>query len=42
MTTQQFDVVILGSGPGGYVCAIRAAQLGAIKRHLENPIGLVL
>ena len=28
MTTQQFDVVILGSGPGGYVCAIRAAQLG--------------
>ena len=23
-----FDVVIIGSGPGGYVCAIRAAQLG--------------
>ncbi len=23
-----FDVIILGAGPGGYVCAIRAAQLG--------------
>ena len=23
-----FDIVIIGSGPGGYVCAIRAAQLG--------------
>jgi dihydrolipoamide dehydrogenase len=26
--TQQFDVVVLGAGPGGYVAAIRAAQLG--------------
>lgn len=25
---QEFDVVIIGSGPGGYVCAIKAAQLG--------------
>ena len=24
----QYDVVIIGSGPGGYVCAIRCAQLG--------------
>ena len=24
----QFDLIIIGSGPGGYVCAIRAAQLG--------------
>ena len=23
-----YDVVIIGSGPGGYVCAIKAAQLG--------------
>jgi len=23
-----FDAIIIGSGPGGYVCAIRAAQLG--------------
>ena len=26
--TQNFDVAIIGGGPGGYVCAIRAAQLG--------------
>lgn len=25
---QNFDVVVIGAGPGGYVCAIRAAQLG--------------
>src|SRR6266540_1935031 len=23
-----FDLVVIGTGPGGYVCAIRAAQLG--------------
>ncbi len=28
MTEQNFDVVIIGGGPGGYVAAIRAAQLG--------------
>lgn len=26
--TQAYDVIIIGGGPGGYVCAIRAAQLG--------------
>jgi dihydrolipoamide dehydrogenase len=26
--TTTFDAVIIGTGPGGYVCAIRAAQLG--------------
>ncbi len=26
---QQFDVVVIGAGVGGYVAAIRAAQLGA-------------
>jgi dihydrolipoamide dehydrogenase len=25
---ENFDVIVIGSGPGGYVCAIRAAQLG--------------
>ncbi len=25
---ERFDLVIIGAGPGGYVCAIRAAQLG--------------
>ena len=24
----QYDVVVIGAGPGGYVAAIRAAQLG--------------
>ena len=28
MTTQQFDVIVIGGGPGGYIAAIRAAQLG--------------
>lgn len=28
MAEQAFDVVVLGGGPGGYVAAIRAAQLG--------------
>src|SRR5690606_25506545 len=28
MAVQEFDVVIIGSGPGGYVSAIRCAQLG--------------
>src|SRR5690348_13315074 len=27
-TQQQADVVVLGAGPAGYVCAIRLAQLG--------------
>ena len=26
--TNNFDIAVIGSGPGGYVCAIRAAQLG--------------
>jgi dihydrolipoamide dehydrogenase len=25
---EEFDVIVIGAGPGGYVCAIRAAQLG--------------
>ncbi len=28
MAEQQFDLVVVGGGPGGYVAAIRAAQLG--------------
>ena len=32
----QFDVVIIGSGPGGYVCAIRAAQLGLKTAVVEK------
>ena len=28
MTTEKYDLVIIGTGPGGYVAAVRAAQLG--------------
>ena len=28
-----FDVVVIGAGPGGYVAAIRASQLGLEHRH---------
>ncbi|TQF77270.1 dihydrolipoyl dehydrogenase [Elioraea sp. Yellowstone] len=28
MADRSFDVIVIGAGPGGYVCAIRAAQLG--------------
>jgi dihydrolipoamide dehydrogenase len=28
MADYQYDVLVIGAGPGGYVAAIRAAQLG--------------
>ncbi len=28
MGAQQFDMIVIGAGPGGYVAAIRGAQLG--------------
>tara|TARA_B100000767_G_scaffold104033_1_gene99804 strand:- start:111 stop:1505 length:1395 start_codon:yes stop_codon:yes gene_type:complete len=31
-----FDVVVIGSGPGGYVCAIRCAQLGMKTAIIEK------
>src|SRR5271166_5686557 len=31
-----YDVVVIGSGPGGYVCAIRAAQLGMKAAVVEK------
>ncbi len=36
MTSQKFDVVVIGSGPGGYVTAIRAAQLGYKTAIIEK------
>jgi dihydrolipoamide dehydrogenase len=32
----QFDLIILGGGPAGYVCAIRAAQLGLATAVIEK------
>ena len=40
--SQSFDVVVIGGGPGGYVAAIRAAQLGfttACIDAFKNPEG---
>jgi dihydrolipoamide dehydrogenase len=36
MATQSKDLIILGSGPGGYVAAIRAAQLGRTVTIIEK------
>ncbi|MDF0606710.1 dihydrolipoyl dehydrogenase [Neisseriaceae bacterium TC5R-5] len=40
--SQTFDVVVIGAGPGGYIAAIRAAQLGfstACVDAFKNPQG---
>jgi len=40
--SKQFDVIIIGAGPGGYIAAIRAAQLGfnvACIEGWKNPKG---
>ena len=34
--SEQFDLIVLGSGPGGYVAAIRAAQLGLKTAVVEK------
>src|SRR5438046_579537 len=36
MTSQSRDLIVLGSGPGGYVAAIRAAQLGRSVAIVER------
>ena len=36
MSVESFDVVVIGSGPGGYVGAIRAAQLGLKTAVVEK------
>ena len=33
--TEKFDSVVIGGGPGGYVCAIRLAQLGQKTACIE-------
>ena len=34
--TTEFDLIVIGGGPGGYVCAIRAAQLGLRTACVEK------
>ncbi len=36
MANKQFDVVVIGAGPGGYIAAIRAAQLGFSTACIES------
>ena len=36
VSSQSFDLAILGAGPGGYVAAIRAAQLGLKVAVIER------
>ena len=36
---EQYDVVVIGGGPGGYVAAIRAAQLGMSTLCVDNNLG---
>ncbi len=36
----QYDLAVLGAGPGGYVCAIRAAQLGLSVALVEKEASL--
>jgi len=36
MAEKTYDLVVIGSGPGGYVCAIRAAQLGLKTAIVEK------
>src|SRR3954465_13334101 len=35
-----FDLIVIGAGPGGYVCAIRAAQLGQKVALVEKRASL--
>ena len=36
MANTNFDIIIIGAGPGGYVTAIRAAQLGMKTAIIEK------
>mgnify|MGYP003657799246 CR=1 FL=1 len=36
MSSNSFDLIVIGAGPGGYVCAFRAAQLGLNVALIEK------
>jgi len=36
MAAQTFDLIVIGAGPGGYVAAIRGAQLGMKVAIIER------
>jgi dihydrolipoamide dehydrogenase len=36
MSSENFDLIVIGAGPGGYVCAFRAAQLGLKVALIEK------
>lgn len=45
MPVEEFDLIVIGAGPGGYVAAIRAAELGLKTACIEkdpNPGGICL
>ena len=39
---EDFDLIVIGAGPGGYVAAIRAAQLGMKVACIEKEPSLSL
>ena len=40
MSSESFDLIVIGAGPGGYVCAFRAAQLGLKVALVEKRAAL--
>src|ERR1035437_2623887 len=34
--SEHFDIVVIGAGPGGYIAALKAAQLGARTAIIEK------
>src|SRR5260370_41993147 len=38
--SEPYDVIVIGAGPGGYVCALRAAQLGMRVACVEKRASL--
>ena len=34
--SEHFDIAVIGSGPGGYIAALKAAQMGAAVAVVEK------